>query len=63
MYKHGFIQATTCKEPRRVGGRLGGLKPVCVGLYDFVMSHYGDDVRRMRCSCGCAVSDDMKKGG
>lgn len=62
MYKHGFIPATRCKELRRGRARLGSGKPVCVGLYDFVMSHYADDVRRMRFSCGCTVSADMKKG-
>ena len=44
------------------GARLGSGKPVCAGLYDFVMSHYADDVRCMRCSCGCTVSADMEKG-
>ncbi len=62
MYKHGFIPATTCKELRRGGARLGSGKPVCAGLYDFVMSHYADDVRCMRCSCGCTVPADMEKG-
>lgn len=62
MYKHEFIPATRCKELRRGGARLGDGKPVCEGLYDFVMLHYGDDVRRMRCSCGCTVSANMKKG-
>lgn len=61
MYKHEFIPATRCKELRRVGRVEGGDKPVCAGLYDFVMLHYADDVRCMRCSCGCTVSDDMKK--
>lgn len=63
MYKHEFIPATRCKELRRGGARLGDGRPVCEGLYDFVMSHYADDVRRMRFSCGCTVSDNMKKGG
>lgn len=63
MYKHGFIPATTCKKPRRSGVRLKSGKPVCAGLYDFVMLRYADDVRRMRFSCGCTVSDDMKKKG
>lgn len=63
MYKHGFIPATRCKELRCGGARLGSGKPVCSGLYDFVMSHYADDVRRMRFSCGCTVSADMKKKG
>lgn len=63
MYKHGFIPATMCKELRRVGRVWGSDKPVCAGLYDFVMLHYADDVRCMRCSCGCTVSDDMKKKG
>lgn len=58
MHKYGFIPATKCKELRRSGARLGSGKPVCAGLYDFVMLHYADDVRRMRCSCGCTVSDD-----
>lgn len=63
MYKHEFIPATRCKELRRVrGARVKSCKPVCAGLYDFVMSHYADDVRRMRFSCGCTVSDNMKKG-
>lgn len=62
MYKHGFISATTCKELRRGGARLGSGRPVCAGLYDFVMLHYADDVRRMRFSCGCTVPADMKKG-
>ena len=62
MYKHEFIPATRCKELRRGRARLGSDMPVCAGLYDFVMMHYGDDVRCMRCSCGCTVSDDMKKG-
>lgn len=64
MYKHEFIPAMRCKELRRGRARLGvSDKPVCAGLYDFVMLHYADDVRRMRCSCGCTVSDDMKKKG
>lgn len=62
MYKHGFIPAMTCKELRRGRARLGSGKPVCAGLYDFVMSHYADDVRCMRCSCGYTVSADMEKG-
>lgn len=62
MYKHGFIPATTCKELRCGRARLGSGRPVCAGLYDFVMLHYADDVRRMRFSCGCTVSDNMKKG-
>lgn len=61
MYKHEFIPAMRCKELRRSRTRLGSDKPVCAGLYDFVMMHYADDVRCMRCSCGCTVSDDMKK--
>nr|DAW99714.1 MAG TPA: hypothetical protein [Bacteriophage sp.] len=48
-YRHMYIPATRCK-------------PVCAGLYDFVMSHYADAVRCMRCSCGCTVSADMEKG-
>ena len=52
MYKHEFIPATRCKELRRVRARVKSCKPVCAGLYDFVMLHYADDVRRMRCSCG-----------
>lgn len=63
MYKHGFIPAMRCKELRRGRAGLGSDKPVCAGLYDFVMLHYADDVRCMRCSCGCTVSDDMKKKG
>lgn len=63
MYKHEFIPATRCKELRRGRARLGDGRPVCEGLYDFVMSHYADDVRRMRFSCGCTVPDNMKKGG
>lgn len=63
MYKHEFIPATRCKELRRGRSRLGDGRPVCEGLYDFVMSHYADDVRRMRFSCGCTVPDNMKKGG
>lgn len=62
MYKHEFIPATRCKELRRARARVKSCKPVCEGLYDFVMSHYADDVRRMRFSCGCTVSADMKKG-
>ena len=62
-YRHMYIPATRCKELRRGGARVKSCKPVCAGLYDFVMSHYADDVRRMRFSCGCTVSDDMKKGG
>lgn len=61
MYKHEFIPATRCKELRRAGARVKSCKPVCAGLYDFVMLHYADDVRRMRFSCGCTVSADMKK--
>lgn len=61
MYKHGFIPATTCKELRRGGARLGSGRLVCAGLYDFVMLHYADEVRRMRFSCGCTVPADMKK--
>lgn len=61
-YRHMYIPATKCKELRWGGGVcLGSGKPVCAGLYDFVMLHYADDVRCMRCSCGCTVSDDMKK--
>lgn len=59
-YRHMYIPATRCKELRRGSARLKSRKPVCAGLYDFVMSHYADDVRCMRCSCGCAVSADMK---
>lgn len=59
--RHMYIPVTRCKELRRGGARLGSGKPVCAGLYDFVMSHYADDVRCMRCSCGCTVSADMKK--
>lgn len=67
MYKYGFISGTMCKELRRGSARLGSArlgsgKPVCAGLYDFVMSHYADDVRCMRCSCGCTVPADMEKG-
>lgn len=62
MYKHEFIPAARCKELRRVRARVKSCKPVCAGLYDFVMSHYADDVRRMRFSCGCTVSANMKKG-
>jgi hypothetical protein len=61
VYKHEFIPAMRCKELRRGRARLGSDKLVCAGLYDFVMLHYADDVRCMRCSCGCTVSDDMKK--
>lgn len=61
-YRHMYIPAARCKELRRGGARLGSGKPVCAGLYDFVMSHYADDVRCMRCSCGCTVSADMEKG-
>lgn len=61
MYKHEFIPAMRCKELRRGRARLESNKPVCAGLYDFVMMHYADDVRCMRCSYGCTVSDDMKK--
>lgn len=61
MYKHEFIPATRCEELRRGRARLGSGKPVCAGLYDFVMLHYADDVRRMRFSCGCTVSADMEK--
>lgn len=61
-YRHMYIPATRCKELRRGGARLGSGRPVCAGLYDFVMSRYGDDVRRMRFSCDCTVSADMKKG-
>lgn len=63
MHKHEFIPGMRCKELRRGRARLGSDKPVCAGLYDFVMMHYADDVRCMRCSCGCTVSDDMKKKG
>lgn len=59
-YRHMYIPAARCKELRRA--RLGSGKPVCAGLYDFVMLHYADDVLRMRCSCGCTVSADMEKG-
>lgn len=58
-YRHMYIPATKCKELRRGGARLGSGKPVCAGLYDFVMSYYADDVRRMRGSCGCTVPDDV----
>ena len=61
-YRGMYIPATKCKELRRGGARLGSGKPVCAGLYDFVMSYYADDVRCMRCSCGCTVSADMEKG-
>lgn len=61
-YRHMYIPGTRCKELRRGGGASGSGKPVCAGLYDFVMSHYADDVRCMRCSCGCTVSADMEKG-
>lgn len=60
-YRHMYIPATRCKELRRGGARLESRKPVCAGLYDFVMSHYADDVRCMRFSCGCTVPADMKK--
>lgn len=62
-YRHMYIPGTRCKELRRGGARLGSGRPVCAGLYDFVMLHYADDVRRMRFSCGCTVSADMKKRG
>lgn len=61
-YRYMYIPATRCKELRRGGARLESRKPVCAGLYDFVMLHYADDVLRMRYSCGCAVSADMKGG-
>lgn len=60
-HRHMYIPATRCKELRRGGARLGSGKPVCAGLYDFVMSHYADDVRCMRCSRGCTMSADVKK--
>lgn len=62
-YRHMYIPATRCKELRRGRTRLESRKPVCAGLYDFVTLHYADDVLRMRCSCGCAVSVDMKGEG
>lgn len=59
-YRHMYIPATRCKELRRGGARLGSGKPVCAGLYDFVLLHYADDVRRMREGlCGCTVPDDV----
>ena len=61
-YRHMYIPATRCKELRRGRTWLKSCKPVCAGLYDFVMSHYADAVRCMRCSCGCTVSADMEKG-
>lgn len=62
-YRHMYIPVTRCKELRRGRACLKSRKPVCAGLYDFVMSRYADDVLRMRCSCGCAVSVDMKGEG
>lgn len=59
-YRHMYIPATRCEELRRGRARLESRKPGCAGLYDFVMLHYADDVWRMRCSCGCVVSVDMK---
>lgn len=61
-YRRMYIPARRCKELRRGRARLGSGNPVCAGLYDFVMSYYADDVRRMRFSCGYTVSADMKKG-
>lgn len=58
-YRHMYIPATRCKELRRGRARLESGKPVCAGLYDFVLLHYADDVRRMRASCGCTVPDDV----
>lgn len=58
-HRYMYIPATRCKELRRGRACLKSRKPDCAGLYDFVMSHYADDVLRMRGSCGCTVSDDV----
>ena len=48
----GFISGSLCKSVRRnsapaVASRKDD-KPVCAGLFDFVMSHYAGEVARMR---------------
>ena len=49
----GFISGSLCKSIRRnnsapvVASRKDD-KPVCAGLFDFVMSHYAGEVARMR---------------
>lgn len=60
-YRNMYIPGARRKELRRGGARPGSVGPVCAGLYDFVMSHYADEVRCMRFSCGCTVPSDMKK--
>ena len=49
----GYIAGSLCKSIRRdnkvpVFAYKGNKKPVCAGLFDFVMSHYAGEVARMR---------------
>lgn len=50
----GFIAGSLCKGIRRSDYKVSVVasckddKPVCEGLFDFVMSHYAGEVARMR---------------
>lgn len=48
----GFISGSLCKSIRYSSASVGTSrkddKPVCAGLFDFVMSHYAGEVARMR---------------
>lgn len=48
----GFIAGSLCKSIRHnrvpVVASCKDDKPVCAGLFDFVMSHYAVEVARMR---------------
>ena len=48
----GFIAGSLCKSIRYSSASVVASrkddKPVCAGLFDFVMSHYAGEVARMR---------------
>ena len=55
-YRRGYIPGSLCKgvsSSRGVSSRgvsSRGVPPECVGLFDFVMSHYVEDIDIMRYS-------------
>lgn len=49
-YRRAYIPGSLCKGVSSIGVSSRGVPPECVGLFDFVMSHYAEDIYIMRYS-------------
>ena len=53
-----IFRAFLCKSVRRGAGTSRGVDSKCAGLFDFVMSHYGDEVYGLRYVRGYTLDSD-----